>query len=724
MRRITFAVSACAALITVAAMPGAAGAAARGSSAAHPRQAAASARAAAVIVPATTRPVAAADIAAVATTGSTMTITLSAPVAVEVGDIVVAGIGRATPDGLIAKVTHISGKTLTASAATLRQAVPSGSFSATGTFRSARSGAIALTLVCGAGGGTISVGGDATITVRSTLSASWTARSADVTIGASADGTSESHADAIPPDYVCSVAAGPGAATRLAPIQVSVGSVPVVITPELRWFVRSTVNTTGFVTARVSQTFGASGSLTDDAGHYTARGSASASRVADLAGPPPFGRNQVSVQIGPAVSMGLFGGAGPTVTVGLGSALDSSTTAVPWWTADATEQVTGTAATPALSVSSATRTLGAHAAVAGHGFTPKTGFSVYPTSGAQQGAVRGPGGQLWLIGYVPAQFQGAVAGSQALDEVSPVTGTVNYWAPLPPDLGSAAAPTLLAYDDGPPAFDGSANAWMIATASAPDGAVSYYLVRYTPGPSASHAYPLRPACQAPGGITAASDGSVWLSCGASGVIRVTAGGVMQAFGLSRVSRSSRVSSVGHFAAAAGGSMWAVGYAVGHVAVGLVRIAPGGGLAFHATPRGLIPLRLAGNGSGRVIEAATCGASVCLESVAPSGGLSRAGTVPGRVRASWGPSMDASGNVWLLVDGPASRAGQFFLRLTEANRVQTYPFTVPSCGGALLSAAGAPAGSADGSAWIESTSNCTFIGNTATAYIGALVRFTP
>ena len=722
MRRIALAVSACAALITLAAVPGAAGAAARGTSATRQKPAAASARAAAVMIPATTRPVAAADIATVATTGSTMTITLNAPVAVDVGDIIVAGIGRATPDGLIAKVARVSGKTLTATAATLRQAVPSGSFSATGAFRSARSGDIALTLVCGAGGGTINVGGDAAITVRPALSASWTAKSADVTISASADGTSESYANAVPPDYACSVEAGPGATTRLPPIQVSVGSLPVVITPELRWFVRSTVHTTtGFVTARVSQTFDASGSLTDQAGRYIARGRASASRAADLAGPPPFGRNQVSVQIGPAVSMGLFGGAGPTITVGLGSALDSSTTAVPWWTADATEQVTGTAATPTLAVSSATKTLGAHAAVAGHGFAPKTGFSVYPTSGAQQGAVRGPGGQLWLIGYVPTQFQGAVAGSQALDEVSPVTGAVNYWAPLPPDLGSAAAPTLLGYDDGPPAFDGSGNAWMIATATAPAGAVSYYLVRYTPGPSTSHAYPLPPACRAPGGITAASDGSVWLSCGASGVIRVTAGGLMQPFGLSRI---SRVSSVGHFAAAPGGSMWAVGYAARHVAVGLVRITSGGALAFYAAPRGLGPLRVAGDGSGRVIETAACGASVCLESVSPGGGLSKAGTVPGRVQASWGPTMDAAGNAWLLVDGPASRTGQFFLRLTAANRIQTYPFTVPSCGGALLSAAGTPAGSADGSAWIESTSNCTFIGNTATAYIGALIRFTP
>ena len=126
----------------------------------------------------------------------------------------------------------------------------------------------------------------------------------------------------------------------------------------------------------------------------------------------------------------------------------------------------------------------------------------------------------------------------------------------------------------------------------------------------------------------------------------------------------------------------------------------------------------------MIETAICGASVCLESVSPGGSLSRAGTVPGRVRASWGPSMDAAGNVWLLVDGPASKTGQFFLRLTAGNRIQTYPFTVPSCDGSLLSSGRPPAGSAYGSAWIESTSNCTFIGNTATAYIGALVRFNP
>ena len=121
---------------------------------------------------------------------------------------------------------------------------------------------------------------------------------------------------------------------------------------------------------------------------------------------------------------------------------------------------------------------------------PRPGFSVYPTSGAQQGAVRGPGGQIWLIGYyLPTQFQGAVQLAGA-GRGQPGDGAVSYWAPLPPYLGSAAAPTLLAYDDGPPAFDGSGNERVIATATTRAGAVSHDLVRYTPGPSTSHVYRL------------------------------------------------------------------------------------------------------------------------------------------------------------------------------------------------------------------------------------------
>ena len=716
---LKFAVPAGAALVTLAALPGAASAAAHANSATHAKSMATSAKVVAVI-PATTKAVTANVVASVKTSGKTMTITLSTTPSLKVGDIIVVGIGQATPDGLIAKITRVSGTTLTATAATLRQAVPQGSFSATDTFESIASGNLAATLACGAGGGRVALGGSATVTVKPTIYASWTAKSAEVTISASASGTSEALANEIPPDYDCSPSAYLGATTKLAPIQVSVKGIPVVVTPQLRWFVQGTLNTTQLVTSEVSQTFSAAGSLTDNGGKYTAHGAASTSHTANVTGAPTFGtsRNLVSVSVGPAVTLGLFGHSGPMVKVGLGATLNTSTTAAPWWTADATQQVTGTASTPDLALSSATKTMDSHVTVVGHGFTPKTGFSVYQTYGMQQGAVRGPGGRIWLIAMTPPQWQGNPTGSQALDGVNPITGAVNYYAPLPPFLGSTKSQTLLAYDNGAPAFSG-ANAWMIATATTPGGAVSHYLVRYTPGPSTSHIYKLPGTCGSPQDITSAGNGSLWLACGSSRVIRVTASGAMATFSL------SHVSSVGHFAAGPGGSMWAVGYNGGHAAIGLVRITSGGGESYHATPRGITPRSLAGDGSSRVIETATCGSSVCLESVSAGGGLSHVGTVPGTVRTSWGPSMDASGNVWLMVHGSASRTGEYFLRLTGGNKIQVYPFSIPGgCGGSLLSAAGSPAGSADGSAWIESVSNCTSIGNTATAYIGGLVRFKP
>jgi len=95
-----------------------------------------------------------------------------------------------------------------------------------------------------------------------------------------------------------------------------------------------------------------------------------------------------------------------------------------------------------------------------------------------------------------------------------------------------------------------------------------------------------------------------------------------------------------------------------------------------------------------------------------------------VSASYGPTMDASGNVWLLARGTASKTGQYFLKLTSRNKTAAYSFSLPGCGGAPLSIAGSPTGTADGSVWAESVTNCTSIGNTQTAYVGGVVRFVP
>ena len=505
-----------------------------------------------------------------------------------------------------------------------------------------------------------------------------------------------------------------GGTTKLAPIQISVKGFPVVITPTLRWFVQGTVNTTQFATTDVSQAFSVSASLTDNGGKYTTHGSASVSRTANNA-TPAFtpSSNKVSVTMGPVVTMGLFGHSGPTIRVGLGSALTTSANSAPWWTDDATQQATGNASTPDLTISSATKTLVSHVKVAGQGPSPKTGLSEYQTYGTQQGAVRGPGGRIWLIALMPPQFEGAPPGSQALDAVSPRTGAVNYYAPLPPYVGSKT--TLLAYDNGAPAFDGSGNAWMIATATTFSGGQSHYLVRYTPGPSTSRIIKLPSSCSSPHGISSAGNGVVWLSCNSAKAIRVTASGALRTFSL------SHVASVGGFAAGASGSVWAVGYNGSHSPIGLVRLTSSGGESYYATSaaRGV-----AGDGSGRVIETAACGSSICFESVSTGGRLSHVATAPGRVSASYGPSMDASGNVWVLVRGTAAKTGQYFLKLTSGNKAQVYSFSLPGCDGGLLSIGGSTAGSADGSAWAESVTSCTFIGHTSSAYVGGLLRFKP
>jgi hypothetical protein len=365
---------------------------------------------------------------------------------------------------------------------------------------------------------------------------------------------------------------------------------------------------------------------------------------------------------------------------------------------------------------------GAANAAAGRAASPtaaaavKAGLSVYQTYGTQQGAVRGPGGNIWVISMMPPEFQGNPTGSQALDEVNQSTGAVSYWAPLPPYVGSKT--TLLAYDDGGPAFDGTGKAWMIATATAFSGAQSYYLVRYTPGPSTSAIYKLPAACSSPHDITAAGNGSVWLGCNSAKAIRVAESGAMKTIAL------SHVATLGSLAPGVSGSMWAVGYNSKHSPIGLVRLTAAGGESYYATPKGITARGVAGDGSARVIETASCGSGLCFESISSNGKPAHVATAPDKVSGSYGPAMDASGNVWLLVRGSWSKTGQYFLRLTSKNKTQAYAFSLPACGSTLLSIAGNPAGSASGSVWAESVTNCTSIGNTETAYVGGVVRFNP
>ena len=99
-----------------------------------------------------------------------------------------------------------------------------------------------------------------------------------------------------------------------------------------------------------------------------------------------------------------------------------------------------------------------------------------------------------------------------------------------------------------------------------------------PGPEHEPHFKLPSTCSSPHDITAAGDGSVWLSCNSAKAIRVTDSGAMRTVGL------SHVATLGSFAAGASGSMWAIGYNSSHSPIGLVRITSGGGEAYYGTPR--------------------------------------------------------------------------------------------------------------------------------------------
>ena len=372
--------------------------------------------------------------------------------------------------------------------------------------------------------------------------------------------------------------------------------------------------------------------------------------------------------------------------------------------------------------------LGTVSAVAGSAdaAAAKAGLHFYPTYGSQQGAVRGPDGRIWLTAFMPPQWQGNPKGSQALDAVNPSTGGVSYYGPLLPYIGSKNAPTLFAYSNGAPAFDGGKNAWLIATATTVNGAQSYVLVRYTPGPSTTRYFAVPKTCAVPGGLTSASDGTVWASCGTTAgsatpkLLRVTSGGSIKEFTL------RGETSIGAFAAGAGGSMWAVGRNRAGQATGLVRFTPAGREAFFASPRGFSAQGVAGNGSGRLVEIAGCGSQTCYLTVSTSGKYKKVAVEPGKTAAisiTYGPTMDPKGNVWTLNDGTVSKTGQYFLELTAGNKVKAHSFTLPAgCG--QLTAAGSPAATSDGSVWVESTSNCVPIAVPSNAFVGGIVRYVP
>ena len=361
---------------------------------------------------------------------------------------------------------------------------------------------------------------------------------------------------------------------------------------------------------------------------------------------------------------------------------------------------------------------------------------VVKTSGSITGGpVLSLDGQLWMVELSQA------TGQPMLAVVNPVSYVVSTH-PLPATLGG-----LSVRYTGAEAFDALGQLWLGAEAAPPGQPPTGILVRYTPGTGASAQFSLGGNCSdestvPPPALYAASDRGVWLECAASqdsggtfiarldknGAFTVPA--VMNT--LSRALEGTRLrddiadlpqATIGPLVPDAAGDMW------GMTKDGVVQVTAAGTEMFIPTGPDAIelqtqaqatvgPLQLTGNGAAdsvvggveglgecRAAGARAGQAQECAVSVDSFGDVTMLATAPDYDNhagdATAHPAgMDASGDVWFIVDGTAGGSapqGQYFFEVNSGGGTRVIPFSVP--GDALPVPAGqAPVITMNGAAW--------------------------
>lgn len=679
-------------------------------------------------IPATTQPVTAADITSVtagAAGRSTVVVRGAAPIAT--GDIIAAGTGPATPDGLLAKVTAVSvagrTQTLTTMPATLRQAIPRGEFSigapAAGALprRTPRAPAVGVSgshhFACGTSGSLTVTPAITTSFATPAMTAAWShagpsvAVSANVKVSGTLTATATAGANCtLKPTAV-------GQLFRFSPVGTMIGRIPLVLVPEVRFFVRGSASATAQVTASVTQQLTTTAGLSYRNGHLTPAGSVSGSR--SYTSPVPRGTAQVSVSAGPDITLAVYGLLGPAINIDPGAELGVAPSASPWWSLYATATAGEGLDVPELGIDVSddaiiTRRWLLAEAVGPQGTSP-TGREL-PATGLGEGLaniptsplITGPDGRLWMVAT------GATS-NVVLDALNPSTDTISQY-PLPQTTGQDQI-----YYDGSLAFDGSGQVWLGAE-DPTKGTTFLVHDSITTGVSSTVSMPGRCFGSGDGGVLypfySATDGSVWTTCANSTtdqqwLVRITASGTVTSY-LNKT--GGGISS--YLAPGPGGTMWAtVGAPTGPIrsSLGIVKIAPSGQVTLHQDPGpGQLDLEVAGNGK-TVVDIAACTKNGvtkgCYLNVSPAGAETTLADVPfDDVAGAYNdpPAMDAQGDVWVLDDGTADGAapsGQFYFEVTPggSSAIDSFRFPAPNASATLVPT-GAPVVTPDGAIWAE------------------------
>ncbi|WP_346536578.1 hypothetical protein [Micromonospora sp. DPT] len=287
----------------------------------------------------------------------------------EVGEVLTAGVAPATPDGLLVKVTDTGTDeqgqpVLTTEPATLQEAFGAGHFSVSaplsaedvvpagaavgpgraaltpdriqrrltgGESVSAVGQAINKAVSC-SGGGSVTVVGSVSVSPSVDLSVEWgwfSVKSATFTGTLTQDASLTATAQAASGCKLGPVAllANP---IRFTPITFNIGPVPVVVTPQLQFYLSANGTVSAQVTTGASQhASGTLGLSWSDAG---LRPIAQTSSSFSYTPPTLSGGASVTASVGPRLELFLYGLAGPYLTAGIIVELSANPAAEPWWT--------------------------------------------------------------------------------------------------------------------------------------------------------------------------------------------------------------------------------------------------------------------------------------------------------------------------------------------------------------------------------------------------------
>jgi hypothetical protein len=259
----------------------------------------------------------------------------SLPAGLASGDIIAVGVSAATPDGFLGQVISVSQNGTAFSVATvpatLYQAVPQGVIDPSWTESTQSAGIADSNLSCGASA-TLSVTGNVSLTPGYEFSAQW----ANGTVTAASVHGSETLTQqlqaAVQGQASCTLDHQPllTQPVTFAPIEVPVGPVPVVLVPELQFYLNANASTNASLT--IGETFQATATAGLDYANGQLTPTSQFTTTFTPQPPTPDLQADLSASVEPVLTVLLYGLGGPQVNLDGSLALHVAPLDSPAWT--------------------------------------------------------------------------------------------------------------------------------------------------------------------------------------------------------------------------------------------------------------------------------------------------------------------------------------------------------------------------------------------------------